>query len=211
MATTVSPFGGTVVPSEYSAVVLSAAERWGVPPALLAAQINQESGFNPNALSPDGAIGIAQFMPGTAKSVGLNPHDPMASIDAMAKLMAHYKKKYGSWQKALLAYHGGEGAVDNPGPKSVDYATKILGKVGAAIDLVSNVANPLVPDQLEEVTKLLKNLRDPAWLKRVGTGVLGAFLILIGAFLLFGPSLGTVTKAVSSRGTSLARGSKGEE
>lgn len=208
MAATVSPFGGTVVPSEYSAVVLSAAERWGVPPALLAAQINQESGFNPNALSPDGAIGIAQFMPGTAKSVGLNPHDPMASIDAMAKLMAHYKKKYGSWEKALLAYHGGEGAVEHPGDKSVDYASKILGVVGGAIDTATNVVSPLVPDQLDDLAKILKNLRDPAWLKRIGTGVLGAFLILLGAYLLLGPSLGSITEAVKSRGTSVVRGSK---
>ena len=67
------------VPAAYRDSIARAASRWNVSAALLAAQIYAESGFNPFAVSPAGARGIAQFMPGTARTYGLrNPFDPHA-------------------------------------------------------------------------------------------------------------------------------------
>lgn len=71
-------------------------------------QIGQESGWNPNAKSGSGAEGIAQFMPGTAKSVGLgDPYNPIAALDAAAKFDAQLLKRYGTPERALSAYNSG--------------------------------------------------------------------------------------------------------
>ena len=59
------------VPAGYRRPIAEAAQRWNVSAALLAAQLMAESNFNPFAVSPAGAAGIAQFMPGTARGLGL--------------------------------------------------------------------------------------------------------------------------------------------
>lgn len=192
--------GKTNVPARYLPTVLAAAAKHGVPAAFLAAQIDAESGFNPDAVSPAGAIGIAQFMPATAKSIGLDPHDADASIYAMAKLMAYYKREYGSWEKALYAYHDGPGKVDNPGQAGIAYAKSILDKVKDIVDDI-DIPNPLAP--LTETQELLEKLGDPDRWKRVGLYVLGGLLVLAGIFLLMRKPLmdaaGTVIGAKSGK------------
>src|SRR6266849_5321988 len=80
----------------------------------IARQINNESGFNPNAVSPAGAVGIAQFLPGTAAGLGINPWDPIQALRGAAQLMASYSKTYGGdYAKALAAYNGGSGTVQS--------------------------------------------------------------------------------------------------
>src|SRR5690606_34497632 len=64
---------GVPAPKQYASLIGKAAVDNDLPPELLAAQIKQESGFNPNAVSSAGAQGISQFMPGTAKEMGVNP------------------------------------------------------------------------------------------------------------------------------------------
>jgi hypothetical protein len=84
----------------------------GLDPQVFVQQINVESGFNPAALSPAGAEGIAQFLPATAQSLGVNPWDPVASLQAAAQLMAGYLRRYGGdYARALAAYNAGSGAV----------------------------------------------------------------------------------------------------
>jgi hypothetical protein len=79
-----------------------------IPPGFFVRQIQQESGFHLNAVSPAGAVGIAQFMPGTARGLGIDPWDPHASLQAAAQLMATYQQEYGGdYAKALAAYNGG--------------------------------------------------------------------------------------------------------
>jgi soluble lytic murein transglycosylase-like protein len=85
----------------------------GIDPTLFVRQIHQESGFNPQAVSPAGAIGIAQFMPATAAGLGVDPHDPAASLKAAAQLMSRYQKQYGGYNKALAAYNAGPGALQS--------------------------------------------------------------------------------------------------
>jgi Transglycosylase SLT domain/D-alanyl-D-alanine carboxypeptidase len=100
------------VPAAYRAPLLRSASRWNVSPGLLAAQLMAESGFNPRAVSPAGALGIAQFMPSTARSYGLrDPFDPVASIDAQAHLMSDLLRQFRSVPLALAAYNAGSGAV----------------------------------------------------------------------------------------------------
>jgi hypothetical protein len=131
------------VPARYREPLLRSGARWSVSPALLAAQLMAESGFDPNAGSPAGAQGIAQFMPGTADAYGLtNPFDPVAAIDAQAHLMSDLLRQFGSPELALAAYNAGPGAVEPctcipPYPETQAYVARIIGLVGAAAGLLA--------------------------------------------------------------------------
>lgn len=115
----------------YLAAVAAASQKYGVPAKLLAAQIQAESNWNPNAQSSAGATGISQFMPGTAKGMGIDPHDPLASIDAQGKMMGRLIKSYGGNEdKALAAYNAGAGNVAKyngipPFPETKSYISNI--------------------------------------------------------------------------------------
>ncbi|WP_338255248.1 lytic transglycosylase domain-containing protein [Dictyobacter halimunensis] len=89
------------------------AEKYGISPDLYVRQIQQESHFDPNAYSYVGAIGIAQFMPETAKEMGFDPHDPVAALDGGARFMGDLNNRFhGDYAKALAGYNAGPGAVD---------------------------------------------------------------------------------------------------
>jgi hypothetical protein len=126
------------VPAAYREPLLRSAGRWNVSPGLLAAQLMAESGFNPRAVSPAGALGIAQFMPGTARSYGLrDPFDPIAAIDAQAHLMSDLLRQFHSVPLALAAYNAGSGAVAachcaSPYPETAAYVARILALAGGA-------------------------------------------------------------------------------
>ena len=96
----------------YMALAQQDAKSAGIPVTLFARQIQVESGFNPTAQSPSGAEGIAQFMPSTAASLGIDPWNPRAALQGAANLMAHYTRMYsGDYAKALAAYNAGPGAT----------------------------------------------------------------------------------------------------
>ena len=126
------------VPDRFRAAILRSAARWNVPAALIAGQLMAESGFDPNAGSPAGAQGIAQFMPGTAAAYGLgDPFDPVAAIDAEAHLMSDLLRRFGSPQLALAAYNAGPAPVEACDcvpdyPETQAYVTRILALVGGA-------------------------------------------------------------------------------
>jgi hypothetical protein len=99
--------------SQYVAIAQQDAAAVGIPPDYFVRQINQESGFNPNAYSPAGAVGIAQFLPSTAANLGINPYDPVQALRGAANLMASYAHQYGGdYAKALAAYNAGGGTVN---------------------------------------------------------------------------------------------------
>jgi soluble lytic murein transglycosylase-like protein len=105
-----------LVPTETGlrAVAHQAATDAHINPALFKAQIQQESGFNPHAVSPAGAIGVAQIMPGTAAELGVNPRDPNSALHGAARLMSGNVKMFGGdYAKALAAYNAGPGAVQS--------------------------------------------------------------------------------------------------
>jgi len=126
------------VPPEYRPTILVAASRWNVSAALLAGQLMAESGFDPNAGSPAGARGIAQFMPSTAAAYGLrNPFDPVEAIDAQAHLMSDLLAKFGDPQLALAAYNAGPAPVEACDcvpdyPETQAYVSRILALLGGA-------------------------------------------------------------------------------
>ena len=130
------------VPSRFRAPLLAAAARHDVSAALLAAQLMAESNFNPNAISPAGAQGIAQFMPATAAAYGLrDPFDPVAAIDAQGRLMGELLEQFGSVELALAAYNAGPGAVSAcdcvpPYPETQAYVARILALLDGAGDLL---------------------------------------------------------------------------
>jgi hypothetical protein len=98
----------------YLPVLLNAAATWGIPGGYYAAQIKQESGFNPKAVSPAGAEGIAQFLPSTAAGWNppFDPFDPMASLNAGAQYMINGLHTYaGDYAAALAAYNAGGGTL----------------------------------------------------------------------------------------------------
>jgi hypothetical protein len=108
------------------------ARKYGLDPNVFGRQIQQESGYNPGARSPAGAIGIAQFMPGTARGLGVNPSNPVQALDAAAKLMAGYVKQYGSIKNALVAYNAGPGRVGGHLPaETQQYLRTVLGGSGS--------------------------------------------------------------------------------
>jgi len=126
------------VPSQFRAPLLDSAARWRVPAVLLAAQLMAESNFDPHAVSPAGARGIAQFMPGTAAAYGLtDPFDPVAAIEAQAHLMSDLLRQFGSPDLALAAYNAGPGAVEPCNcvpdyPETRAYVSRILALLGGA-------------------------------------------------------------------------------
>lgn len=94
----------------HSALIEAAANKYGLDPQLLAAQIESESNGNPNAVSPKGAKGVSQLMPGTAKQYGVkDPHDPKQAIEGQAKYMRDLMKMFNNdVKKALAGYNAGQ-------------------------------------------------------------------------------------------------------
>ncbi len=124
------------VPSGLRAVVATSATANGLSPTLLAALLRAESGFDPRAVSPAGAQGIAQFMPATAAGLGLrDPFDPAQAIPAAGRLLAGHVRDFGSVPLALAAYNAGPGAVRRfggipPYPETQAYVARILALAG---------------------------------------------------------------------------------
>lgn len=129
------------VPARYRDAVAAAALANGVPPAVLAALLQAESGYRPDAVSPAGALGIAQFMPGTAAGVGLrDPFDPAQAIPAAGRLLGGHIRAFGSVPLALAAYNAGPGAVRRyggvpPYAETRAYVARIMALAGGAAAL----------------------------------------------------------------------------
>ncbi len=97
--------------------------------------MRQESGFRANAVSPKGAYGLMQLMPGTARELGVNPKDPAQNVDAGTRYLTGLLKKYEDRDdqviRALAAYNAGPAAVDKyngvpPYRETRDYVRRIV-------------------------------------------------------------------------------------
>lgn len=118
--------------SPYLPVAIAAANRYGIDPDMFVRQMMQENGLQPTGTSSEGATGIAQIMPDTAKEWGVDPNDPVASLDAAARAMADYTQRFGPIG-ALVAYNAGPGAVGKPLPaETQQYVSAIAGNAGMA-------------------------------------------------------------------------------
>jgi membrane-bound lytic murein transglycosylase B len=121
----------------YVVNINDSAKKHGVPQDILYKVLQKESmHFNPDVISgklnsPVGAQGIAQFMPATAKGLGLNPLDPTQAIPAAAKYLKAKFDRHGSWKLALAAYNAGSGNVEKyggvpPFKETQNYVNSIL-------------------------------------------------------------------------------------
>ena len=126
------------VPVGLRPVITASATANGIAPVVLAALLRSESGFDARAVSPVGAAGIAQFMPATARGIGLDdPFDPAQAIPAAARLLGGHLKEFGSLPLALAAYNAGAGAVHRyggipPYRETQAYVARILALSGGA-------------------------------------------------------------------------------
>jgi soluble lytic murein transglycosylase-like protein len=98
---------------QYADAIKAAEEKNGVPFGLLASLLRQESGFNKDAFNAEsGAMGIAQFLAGTAKDMNINPYDPYQSIDGAARylvVISNYLGGSAGWRDIIGAYNWGMG------------------------------------------------------------------------------------------------------
>ncbi|MBU3259651.1 lytic transglycosylase domain-containing protein [Roseovarius sp. PS-C2] len=99
----------------YLQMAKDAARRHGVPEDLFLRLVQQESGWNAGARSHKGAIGLAQLMPGTARVLRVNPHDPYENLEGGARYLAEQYRAFRSWRLALAAYNAGPAAVEKYG------------------------------------------------------------------------------------------------
>jgi len=128
--------GSALAGVPYANLFTSAAARYGVDASLLAAVAAQESGFNSRAVSPSGAQGLMQFMPATAKGLGVNAFDPSSAIDGAARYLSSLTQQFGSTPLALAAYNAGPGAVRQyggipPYSETQNYVQSVLSKAEA--------------------------------------------------------------------------------
>lgn len=117
---------------EYLEIAKAAARDHGVPEDLFLRLVQQESGWNPAAVSGRGATGLAQLMPGTARLLGVDIEDPEQNLDGGARYLRMMYDKFGSWKLALAAYNAGPAAVEEAnGVPDIDetrnYVKAILG------------------------------------------------------------------------------------
>lgn len=109
----------------YEDSFIAASNKHNIPPGLLSRMAMQESNYNPRAVSPAGAVGLMQFMPGTAKDLNLDPLNPWDSIDKAGQYMRWLYNRVGSWKMALAAYNWGIGNVQRKGFAKAPQETQI--------------------------------------------------------------------------------------
>lgn len=117
---------------EFLETAKAAARAHDIPEDLFLRLVQQESGWNPGAVSPKGATGLAQLMPDTADLLGVDINDPEQNLRGGARYLRMMYDKFGSWRLALAAYNAGPKAVEAAGgvPDFVEtqnYVKAILG------------------------------------------------------------------------------------
>jgi len=123
------------VPAAYAAKVQELAARFDLSPALIEAVVWQESRWRSQAVSPVGARGLAQLMPGTAREMGVNPDDPFANLEGGARYLREQLDRFGGdVEKALAAYNAGPGRVQaaNGIPairETQNYVASVMGRL----------------------------------------------------------------------------------
>jgi hypothetical protein len=125
-----SSTGASLAGVPYADLFTQAAGRHGVSAALLAGVAKTESDFDSSAVSSSGAQGLMQFMPATARSLGVDATDPASSIDGAARYLSSLTKQFSSTDLALAAYNAGPGTVQRyggipPYPETQNYVRKV--------------------------------------------------------------------------------------
>jgi soluble lytic murein transglycosylase-like protein len=135
----VTQISGTAGPSQFQARVAELAAKYDISPTLLEAVVWQESRWNQGAVSPVGARGLTQLMPGTARQMGVNPADAAANLEGGARYLRLQLDAFnGDLEKALAAYNAGPGRVQRAGGipairETQDYVSSILARLSAPV------------------------------------------------------------------------------
>jgi hypothetical protein len=201
--------------SPYYSAAISAADQYGVPENIFVQLIGSESSFNPNP-GPNGSPyafgnpayggGIAQFIPSTAQSMGVNRLDPVSSLNGAASYLSSLFNRFGSWTAAVLSYKGAsdpvnqslfgtsgtgllnadlQNALANPSTVANNGASNVAGTAGtggtAGAGAGGTASAGLVP-WLSKVGQWIAGLAGRAGL------ILVAMILLILAVVLFGKS-----------------------
>ena len=96
------------IPAQYVEKIAELSDRYALNPALIEALVWQESRWREQAVSHKGAIGLTQLMPGTARDMGVDPHDAMANLEGGARYLRIQLDRFGGdTVKALAAYNAG--------------------------------------------------------------------------------------------------------
>lgn len=167
---------GLGLPGEapYDTLIQQASASWGVPAGLLAADLSVESGFHPDAKSPAGARGMAQFMPGTAREYGVDVTSPASSIDGQAHYLSDLLAQTGSWDAALTRYSGG-----TPGyAEHVMSLWKAHDPAAGSTTVATGGTSPAASSSGDPASVLTTWLDSVA--ARVGMVLLGGALVLVG-------------------------------
>ena len=143
--------------SEYEPLVREHAAKQSLRPELVRAVIQVESGYNPRATSPKGAMGLMQLMPATARELGVrNAYDPAENIRGGTRYLRLLLDKYrGDEMLALAAYNAGSGAVDKYGRKvppyreTQDYVTRVGSAAGKSAAVEQASARPVFYKTIE--------------------------------------------------------------
>jgi soluble lytic murein transglycosylase-like protein len=126
-------------PSGWSGRVAQLAAKYDLSPALIEAVVWQESRWRHDAVSPVGARGLAQLMPGTARELGVDPDDPYANLEGGARYLRQQLDAFGgNLEKALAAYNAGPGRVRQAGGvpairETQQYVSAIIGRLSAPV------------------------------------------------------------------------------
>ncbi len=126
-------------PSLWSGRVAQLAAKYDLSPALLEALVWQESRWRHDAVSPVGARGLAQLMPGTARALGVDANDPSANLEGGARYLRQQLDAFGgNLEKALAAYNAGPGRVRQAGGvpairETQQYVSAIIGRLSAPV------------------------------------------------------------------------------
>ena len=127
-----SPAATPETPAEMAA---AAAKKARIPDAFIRSVMKAESGFHADAVSPKGAIGLMQLMPGTAQELGVDPRNPHQNVEGGAEylreLLAKYEDDPNQVLLALAAYNAGPAAVDRyhgvpPYRETREYILRVL-------------------------------------------------------------------------------------
>ena len=118
------------VDPELVQLTIDVAKQEGIQPELLIAVVWVESRFCPDVVSPAGAIGLGQLMPGTAYELGVNPNDEQENLTGSTQYLIQQHKRFGSWRLAFAAYNAGPRRISEAKGipniiETQDYVTKV--------------------------------------------------------------------------------------
>jgi soluble lytic murein transglycosylase-like protein len=137
-------------PTDPRRLAAESARRNNLPEALIRSVMHAESGFQPDALSPKGAIGLMQLMPGTAQQLHADPHDPQQNVEAgtayLRALLVKYENHDDQVARAVAAYNAGPAAVDRyngvpPYRETRDYVIRVLTEYQKSVEAKVSPAN----------------------------------------------------------------------